>query len=627
MALDGLVVRAVVHELSSVIGARVGKIYQPTGSDIVLQLRSSGSAKLLLSANLTFPRVHFTEKQALNPTEPPMFCMLLRKHCEGGVIESVEQIGAERIIRFHIRQRDELGDVNIKMIVIEIMGRHSNIVLLDPSTNTVLDGIHHVTPAVSSFRVILPGVTYLAPPDQQKANPFDVDKVEFLNRMWFQEPTVHSLNKAKEASQLSDLPIELLLQMDAPEAAVDEPIPPRLPATVREFEQTIVNGFSGVSPLVAREIIFRARGGAGADQVVITLDQVWEAFEKIMVDIRSHRYHPAIKREEKTGKLFFSVIPLTHIEGTEELFESISTCLETFYGVKAERDTVKQRTSDLQRILQNEKSKNLKKLDKLQETLEEAKGADRFRVLGELLTASLHLAKKGEKKIEVTNYYDEEQRSIVIELDPLLTPIQNSQRYFKKYSKAKKSLIAVEEQLTATHNELLYLDNLLQQLSTAGLADIEEIRDELVEQQYLRDRRKKNTKKKKKKDARPSVTCYTSTERIAIYVGKNNLQNEYLTNRLAQPGDTWLHTKDIPGSHVVIRSATFSEETLHEAAQLAAYYSQARESSTVPVDYTLIRHVHKPNGSKPGFVIYDRQKTLYTTPNESFIKTLKSAQS
>ncbi|MBC8079011.1 MAG: NFACT family protein [Gorillibacterium sp.] len=628
MALDGLVVRAVVHELSSVIGARVGKIYQPTGSDIVLQLRSAGSAKLLLSANLTFPRVHFTDRQGLNPTEPPMFCMLLRKHCEGGVIEAVEQIEAERIIRFHIRQRDELGDVNTKIVVIEIMGRHSNIVLLDPSTGTVLDGIHHVTPALSSFRVILPGVTYVAPPDQKKANPFNLDKIDFINRMWIQEPTDTQITPSKGAHKSRASEFAPLLQaiVDEETSLLKESIPTLRPTTVREFEKAIVDSFSGLSPLVAREIVYRAGGGLSLDLAVVSLDSVWEAFAQIMEDIRMHRYYPAIKREENTGKLFFSVIPLTHVNGSEELFDSISACLDYFYGEKAERDTVKQRTSDLQRILQNEKSKNLKKLDKLQETLEDAKGADRFRVLGELLTASLHLAKKGEKKIEVVNYYDEDQRPITIDLDPLLTPIENSQRYFKKYSKAKKSLIAVGEQLVSTHNELQYLDNLLQQLSTAGLADIEEIRDELVEQQYLRDRRKKHPKKKKK-DARPSITCYTSTEGIAIYVGKNNLQNEYLTNRLAQPGDTWLHTKDIPGSHVVIRSTTFSEDTLHEAAQLAAYYSQARESSTVPVDYTLIRHVRKPNGSKPGFVIYDRQKTLFATPNEALIKTLKSAQS
>lgn len=622
MALDGFVVRAIVHELTSLIGARIGKIYQPTDSDIVLQMRSSGSAKLLLSANLTFPRVHITERTSPNPTEPPMFCMLLRKHCEGGVIEAVEQVGAERIIRLHIRQRDELGDINTKVLIIEIMGRHSNIVLLDPQTNTVLDGIHHVTPAVSSFRVILPGVTYIAPPDQHKADPFALNEAEFTALLTSAPAGDNGAADSNDTQAQADRPL--------------------LPATPAQQEQALVAGIGGMSPLIAREIVTRAQKLAatmvdpGSDGQSATAhaeaapltpspQQVWASFAAIREELVAGQYHPAVKSEEQSGKLFFSVIPLTHIQGTEQAFDTVSDCLEYFYSEKAERDTVKQRTADLKRILQNEKNKNLKKLDKLQETLEEAKDADRFRVLGELLTASLHVMQKGAKSIEVINYYDEEQQPVTIALDPLLSPIENSQRYFRKYTKAKKSLIAVNEQLEATRQELVYLDNLLQQLSTASLTDIEEIRDELVEQHYLRDRRKKQVKKKKK-ETRPSLTCYTSTEGIAIYVGKNNLQNEYLTNRLAQPGDTWLHTKDIPGSHVVIRSTTFGEDTLLEAAQLAAYYSQARDSSSVPVDYTLIRHVRKPNGAKPGFVIYDRQKTLFATPDEALIKKLKAVQ-
>lgn len=620
MALDGFVVRAIVHELTSLIGARIGKIYQPTDSDIVLQMRSSGSAKLLLSANLTFPRVHITERTSPNPTEPPMFCMLLRKHCEGGVIEAVEQVGAERIIRLHIRQRDELGDINTKILIIEIMGRHSNIVLLDPRTNTVLDGIHHVTPAVSSFRVILPGVTYIAPPDQHKADPFVLSQAEFT-------------------TLLAPAAVEENGEPDSSDIQADGPL---LPASPRQQEQALVAGIGGMSPLIAREIVSRAQALAAATvapdaigqttgnpveeaPLTPTSQQVWASYTAIREELLAGHYYPAVKSEEQSGKLFFSVIPLTHIQGTEQIFDTISACLEYFYSEKAERDTVKQRTADLKRILQNEKNKNLKKLDKLQETLEEAKDADRFRVLGELLTASLHVMQKGAKSIDVINYYDEEQQPVTIALDPLLTPIENSQRYFRKYTKAKKSLIAVNEQLDVTRQELVYLDNLLQQLSTASLTDIEEIRDELVEQHYLRDRRKKQPKKKKK-ETRPSLTCYTSTEGIPVYVGKNNLQNEYLTNRLAQPGDTWLHTKDIPGSHVVIRSTTFGEDTLLEAAQLAAYYSQARDSSSVPVDYTLIRHVRKPNGAKPGFVIYDRQKTLFATPDETLIKKLKAVQ-
>ncbi|WP_438433592.1 Rqc2 family fibronectin-binding protein [Gorillibacterium sp. sgz500922] len=608
MALDGLVVRAIVHELQQLVGGRVSKIHQPTPHDIILQLRAaSGNARLLLSANLTYPRVQLTDRQLPNPTEPPMFCMLLRKHCEGGVIEAVEQTGAERVIRIRIRQRDELGDISSKLILIEIMGRHSNIILLDPRTNTIMDGIHHVTPALSSYRVVMPGVAYTPPPEQDKRNPWETDKEAFLRAMQQEAAAAQAGSDGAESVEPASL-------------------------KAADWERALVARFSGMSPLAAREIVYRAlqsateqatSGDAGAALAALRPETLWPAFDGVMEELRANRYRPAIVRVEPSGKLAFSVIALTHLQGETEPFSSVSACLDRFYSEKAERDTVKQRTSDLSRLLTNEKHKNEKKLDKLEETLEEAKEADQLRVTGELLTSALHLIRKGDSRVEVVNYYDPEQKPLVIALDPLLTPSENSQRYFKKYAKAKNSLAVVEEQLRLTREEIVYLDNLLAQLSVASLADIEEIREELIEQGYLRDRRK--AVKKKKKD-RPALSCYTSSEGVPIYVGKNNLQNEYLTNRLAKPGDTWLHTKDIPGSHVVIRSDSFGEDTLLEAAQLAAYFSQARGSSSVPVDYTLIRHVRKPNGSKPGFVIYDRQKTLFATPDEALVSGLKSVQ-
>ncbi|CAK4814537.1 unnamed protein product [Aphanomyces euteiches] len=340
-----------------------------------------------------------------------------------------------------------------------------------------------------------------------------------------------------------------------------------------------------------------------------------------MTQIREHQYTPTLVTKKDNGKAYFSVVELTHLVGEVERFTTVSECLEAFYGDKAQRDTVKQRMADLLRFLQNEKNKNVKKLDKLAETLDEAKDADKWRVLGELLTSSMHLFKKGDASVEAVNYYDEAQQTVTVALDPLLTPSQNAQRYYKKYAKSKNSLLVVEEQINNTHTEITYLESLLQQIADASLADIVEIREELIEQGYIRDRSKK--KGKKKKIEKPNIACFTSSEGIPIYVGKNNTQNDYLTNRLAQSTDTWLHTKDIPGSHVVIRSTTFGEQTLLEAASLSAYYSQAKESSQVPVDYTQIRHVHKPNGAKPGFVIYDHQKTLFVTPNEQSIKQMQ----
>ena len=590
MAFDGLVVHSLVRELQALVGGRIGKVHMPSANDIVLNLRAAGGGvKLLLSANPTYPRVHVTEQSFVNPLEAPMFCMLLRKHCEGGIVESITQPGLERIVVIRVRQRDELGDLSTKSIVIEIMGRHSNIILLDPASGQILDGIHHVTPAVSSHRVVLPGSAYVAPPEQHKRNPLETEREAFVK----------------------------LLGEAAPEGAA-----------AADWERAIVRHFSGISPLVAREIVYRAgigqpvaaEAGGGADAA----GRLWDSFRDIMEQIAQGNAEPNICEQPASGKSFFSVVRLSHLQGEPRSYASVSACLEAYYGDKAERDTVKQRASDMIRLLTNERVKNVKKLEKLRETLEEAGEADKYRVAGELLTASMHLFAKGDKEVEVIDYYDEQQRTVKLALDPLLTPSENAQKYFKKYAKLKNSLSVVKEQMSQAEAEIVYLDSVLQQLASAGMADIEEIRDELIEQGYMRSRGKKLHRKKT--GGKPSLACYTSSEGIPIYVGKNNTQNEYLTNRLAHPGDTWLHTKDIPGSHVVIRSPEFGEPTLSEAAMLAAYFSQARESSRVPVDYTRIRHVRKPGGAKPGFVIYDHQKTLFVTPDPELIKRLPVSQ-
>ncbi|MGO4530850.1 NFACT family protein [Paenibacillus sp. 2TAF8] len=594
MALDGIVTRAIVHELQGCIGGRISKIHQPNGHDVVLTLRAQrGNSKLLVSASPTYPRVHFTEKTFLNPTEAPMFCMLMRKHCEGAIIENIRQIGMERIIHIDVRQRDELGDVSAKRIIIELMGRHSNIILLDPATDTILDGIHHVTPSISSYRVIMPGFSYTAPPEQHKINPLEVSQNEF----------------EQMAAAASDADgNEAVSQTDTTKTAIE---------VKADASRWLVNAFSGMSPLIAGEIATRTVSNSDH----IEAGALWTAFESVIEFVKEHQYTPVTGLNAK-GKMIFSAIRLHSIQDQEKTYDTMSKCMEDYYGDKAERDTVKQRVSDLLRFLQNERSKNIKKLDNLNKDLLEADDADKYRLWGELLFASLHLVNKGDKSVELVNFYDEDQGNITIQLDPLLTPSDNAQRYFKRYNKYKNSLAVIHEQLGKTKDEIAYLDNLLQQLSIASMNDIEEIRDELVQQGYLRDRNKKG--KKKKKNDRPTVHQFTSSEGIDILVGKNNLQNEYVTNRLASANDTWLHTKDIPGSHVVIRSTDFGEATLEEAAQLAAYFSQAKESSSVPVDYTYIRHVRKPSGAKPGFVIYDHQKTLFVTPNDELIKSLPS---
>lgn len=575
MALDGIVVRSIVHELQVLIGGRMNKIHQPNNHDIVISLRAGReNAKLLISASPTYPRVQFTKQTFVNPTEAPMFCMLLRKHCEGAIIEKISQVGMERIIHIDVRQRDELGDISTKKIIIELMGRHSNVILVDPSTGNILDGIHHVTPAISSYRVIMPGFSYTEPPQQNKENPLTADISSFTSYESYEGNAV----------------------------------------------KWLVETFSGLSPLTAEEMAFR--GKQNDPDAVRDKEQLWNGFSEVMSLVSSNKFTPVIATNAKE-KMVFSAIPLTHLN-ENQAYDSISECMEAYYGEKAERDVVKQKVSDLLRFLQNERNKNIKKLDHLHADLEEADDADQYRIFGELLFSSLHMIQKGDKEAVLTNFYDENQAEIRIPLDPLLTPSDNAQRYFKKYNKYKNSLQVIEEQLIKTRDEILYMDNLLQQLASASINDIEEIREELVSGGYLRERNKKGNSKKKKKNQLPSLQVFTSSDGTEIYVGKNNLQNEYLTNRLANANDTWLHTKDIPGSHVVIRSSSFSAKTLEEAAMIAAYYSQAKESSSVPVDYTYIRHVKKPSGAKPGFVIYDNQKTLFVTPSEELIKKLPS---
>ncbi|NEZ40779.1 Rqc2 family fibronectin-binding protein [Paenibacillus alvei] len=599
MSLDGIVTRALVDELQQTIGARIHKLYQPTEHDLILHIRTGGkNRKLLLSANPTYPRVHFTEHSYMNPPEPPMFCMLMRKHCEGGVIEKIEQIGRERILHITVRSRDELGDESQKKIIIELTGRHSNIIIVDPASSTIIDGIHHVTPAISSFRIVMPGFAYTAPPEQHKLDPLSV------------EPSVfESL---------------FLEQIEAsPEQIIDS----------KFLSKWLVQHFSGVSPRLADEIVWRTglfTAPDGQELTEATAEQeprtphtvvlrLREVFLQAMDDVSQQRYKPTLLVDQR-GKTYFSALEITHINGETQSFDTMSECMEHFYGDKAERDMIKQRVGDLFRFLQQEHAKNTKKLDKLEETLQDAQDADRFRIMGELLFASLHMISRGDNEITLINYYDENGASITIPLDPLLAPSDNAQRYFKKYNKAKNSIAVVQEQMTAAREENRYFETLMQQLEDATVQDAQEMREELVGQGYLRDRGRKD--KRKKKDSRPTVYCYTSSENIPIYVGKNNLQNEYVTNRLGKPNDTWLHTKDIPGSHVVIRSEQFGDATLEEAAQLAAYFSQAKHSSQVPVDYTLIRHVRKPNGAKPGFVIYERQKTLFITPDAKRIESM-----
>ncbi|MDF2813862.1 MAG: fibronectin/fibrinogen-binding protein, partial [Paenibacillus sp.] len=325
MSLDGLVTRAIAQEIGICTGGRIHKIHQPSEHDIVMQIRAQGNTyKLLLSANPTYPRVHFTGESFVNPVEAPMFCMLLRKHCEGAVIESITQIGMERMLKIDVRQRDEIGDVSLRTIIVEIMGRHSNIIVMDPASGSILDGIHHVTPAISSYRIVMPGTSYVMPPEQGKIDPLQTDYATFIETLTPPEPEPADDDDEPSASQPDKL------------------------------QQLLVARFSGISPLVAREIEHRSGYMSGIAVSEVDKEIVWSHFNRIMSDVQEQRGTPNIVTNPSTGKSFFSVVELTHLQGESTRYASMSECLEAYYGDKAERDTVKQRTADMTRFLINE---------------------------------------------------------------------------------------------------------------------------------------------------------------------------------------------------------------------------------------------------------------------------------
>ncbi|MDR6227164.1 Rqc2 family fibronectin-binding protein [Desmospora profundinema] len=566
MSFDGIVVRAVTKELQDTLtGGRIAKIYQPSEWELVFHIRAKGdNHRLQLSAHPAYPRLHLTEKTADNPLSPPMFCMLVRKHLEGSVIQSLSQVALERIVHLDVKTRNELGDEVVRRLVVEIMGRHSNLILLDPASGKILDGIRRVGVGVSRHRQVIPGAVYQPPPEQDKRNPLDTDRESFLRSIQWNEG---------------------------------------------RLDKQLVRHYFGLGPQIAREIVHR--GGIG------DREQLWEAFSQVMTAIREHRYEPTLVHGKKPA---FAALPLTHLAGERESFDSISRCLETFFHGKAERDRVRQQNHDLIRRLKNTVDKNENKLKKLEKEYLSTERADDYRTQGELVTAHMHQIRRGDTKLKAINYYDPDAPEVTIDLEPRLNPSENAQRYFKLYNKAKSARKWIREQQEKARQESAYLESVLVQLENASSAEVEEIKEELVEQGFLK---AAPARKKKKNPSRPKPASYRSSEGIPILVGRNNKQNDALTHRMATPTDTWLHTKEIPGSHVVIRARHFGEETLKEAALLAAYHSKARESSQVPVDYTLIKHVKKPSGSPPGFVIYEEQKTLFVTPEEQAIRKLE----
>ena len=557
MAFDGLFTRGTTHELQQLVSGRITKIYQPNALEIILQIRAGGkNFKLLTSIHPNYARVHLTEQSIDNPAEPPMFCMLLRKHIEGGFVHKISQDGSERVIELLIESKNEIGDTIFRKLVIEIMGRHSNLLLLDADNLKIIDSIKHLPPSLNSYRTVLPGQTYIAPPAQNKVDAYSAS--DDAVAQFFTVP-----REAKE----------------------------------------IMQHFAGFSPLHANELQYRLAGSFNAQVFRNFLKEIETAAQPTYMEVNS--------------KTVFSPTTLTHLTGNVTTYDSLGKLLDRVFFARAERDRVKQQAGDLERWITNELDKLRLKLTKLDADYERASQLDQHQLYGELLMANLYNFQKGDETITVENYYNGEQ--VTIPLSIRKTPIENAQSYYTRYTKAKNALVMIEEQKAKTIEEIDYLDMLNQQIQQASPSDIEEIREELAEQGYLKAR----ILKRKKKQTKPTPESFMSSTGIRISVGKNNKQNDYLTFKIGRKSEIWLHTKDIPGSHVVIHDENPDEQTLKEAAVLSAYFSKARESSSVPVDYTEIRHVKKPNGSKPGFVIYFEQKTLFVTPDEQLVLQLK----
>lgn len=557
MAFDGLFTKAMESELQVLTSGRITKIHQPNALELMLQVRAGGqNHKLLISIHPSYARIHLTDYGVENPAEPPMFCMLLRKHIEGGFIHKVHAPAGERIIEITIESKNEIGDPIMRKLIVEIMGRHSNCILVDLEDERIIDSLKHLPPALNSYRTVLPGHTYIAPPAQHKIDPFSTSDEEIIT--FFE----------------------------------------------REREpKEIMQQFAGFSPLHANELLHRLDGTNHPTVFRSFLEEIQQVTEPTYVE---------------NGKVAFSPAALHHLEGEAVVYPTLGKLLDRVFYARAERDRVKQQAGDLERWLSNEIDKLKLKLRKLDQDYARASQLDQFQLFGELLMANVYQLQKGAESATVENYYTGE--TVTIPLSPRKTPIENAQSYYTKYNKAKNALVMIVEQKKKAEDEIEYFEMLSQQVQQASPADIEEIREELAEQGYL----KMRASKKKKKATKPMPEKFVSSSGIPISVGKNNKQNDYLTFKLAKKSDIWLHTKDIPGSHVVIHDEAPDEQTLLEAAMLSAYFSKARSSSSVPVDYTEIRQVKKPSGAKPGFVIYFEQKTLYVTPDEAVILKLRA---
>ena len=551
MSFDGFFLHHMVKELRrELVNGRIQKINQPFEQELVLQIRSNRqSHRLLLSAHPVFGRIQLTQTTFENPAQPSTFIMVLRKYLQGALIESIEQVENDRIVEMTVSNKNEIGDHIQATLIIEIMGKHSNILLVDKSSHKILEVIKHVGFSQNSYRTLLPGSTYIAPPSTESLNPFTIKDEKLFEILQTQETTAKNLQ----------------------------------------------NLFQGLGRDTANEL------------------------ENILVSDKLSTFCNFFSQETKPCLTETSFSPIPFANQVGEPFTSLSDLLDTYYKDKAERDRVKQQASELIRRVENELQKNRHKLKKQEKELLATDNAEEFRQKGELLTTFLHQVPNDQDQVILDNYYT--NQPITIALDKALTPNQNAQRYFKRYQKLKEAVKYLTDLIEETKATILYLESVETVLNQAGLEEITEIREELIQTGFIRRRQREKIQKRKKPEQ-----YLASDGKTIIYVGRNNLQNEELTFKMARKEELWFHAKNIPGSHVVISgNLDPSDEVKTDAAELAAYFSQGRLSNLVQVDMIEVKKLNKPTGGKPGFVTYTGQKTLRVTPDPEKIASMKKS--
>ena len=558
MTFDGLFTHAMIHELNQTLqNGRVTKISQPYPNEVILTIRANRTNyPVLLSANPRYARFQITQIPYTNPAVPTNFTMMLRKYLEGAKLLKIKQLDNDRVVYFEFLTRNELGDKLPLLLSAEIMGRYSNVILINQSTNKIIDTIKHVGMDQNRYRTLLPGATYRQPPTQNKENPFEQESNTFEKL----------IQKYPNREVLAD---------------------------------SLLKQYQGIS---------RDNALALADKLHSSNNFV-QAFN----DFLAMTEDPIPTMNGNNFSIFAD-------NPNDKKFTTLSEMLDIFYHTKANRDRVQQQGGQLLHVIRKNLQRNKKKLKKLSNELKATENADEYRIKGEVLTTYLYQIKRGMTKIALPNFYDN-NKEITISLSNQLSPSQNAQKYFKKYQKLKNAVTFINEQIELTKKEVAYLEEIQTQIELATPADLNDIKTELQQEGYIKKKQQKSKHSSRVKINKPE--SFIASDGTEILVGKNNLQNEKLTLHTAKKTDIWLHAKNIPGSHVIIKSNNPSDETLFEAAMLAAYFSKFRSSANVPIDYVQVKNIRKPNGSKPGFVIYEGQKTLTVTPTEDFVLELR----